>query len=304
MDPSNKIDEWNVETLNGVIETGEGYWLEFKQHLKHDEKEDPVDSKSEWRHKIESEFTAFANAEGGRILFGVTDGGNPVGVPEPEESFNGFFNNLLSDTNPPPTFEVEWVEITDGRFVVIASVEEAETKPVQTSNAGYYVRINESAQPMNRELVQSRFLQTEHQFSARRDLEIQLAHFDEVYYRVFEGYEVDSSDPPHFSHLQTNVLRDVIDRYLRYGLYDEETEQLLRSAQHQIARIEDLEERYNRYVRSDGVAFEYGRRSLATGPKDYQPINQGTREDLKEMVERLHNQVRPLISSTDIKSDA
>lgn len=178
MQRPHEIDDWDIETLKNVIQRGESNWLEFKRCLRHQEAENTDTSKSEWRHKLETEFTAFANAEGGTIIFGVTDDGSPNGIFRPGEDFNGYFNNLLSDVNPPPVIRIRTIRLSNNsnsdRFAVIVHVSKADNKPVQTSRAAYYIRINESAQPMNREMVQTMYLRSEEQFNAKRDLEIQL----------------------------------------------------------------------------------------------------------------------------------
>lgn len=54
------------------------------------------------------------------------------------------------------------------------------------------------------------------------------------------------------------------------------------------------------YSRGETVAFEYGRRAAADSKADYVHINQGTREDLKEVADDLYKQVKALFSSDDL----
>ncbi|RDZ34481.1 hypothetical protein C5B89_18970, partial [Haloferax sp. Atlit-47N] len=148
MQVSSNIESWKIDTVKTLSQRGEGNRLEFKGILKHEATDDSTTSQSEWRHKLETEFTSFANAEGGTILFGITDSGNITGVPVPEERFNGFLNNLLSDVNPQLDLHTTEIPLpTDDeppRVVLVVKVNEADTKPVQTSRASYYIRINES----------------------------------------------------------------------------------------------------------------------------------------------------------------
>lgn len=298
-----EIESWRIDTINDLAQQGEGNRLEFKRILKHEDANDPDTSQSEWRHKLETEFTAFANAEGGTILFGVTDGGKVRGVPEPEERFNGFLNNLLSDINPQPDIRTKEIPLTDDeptRVVLVVQVDEVDAKPVQTSRASYYIRVNESAQPMTRGMVQREFIANEEQFTARQDLELQLEQYASIYKDGFTDTDTASNDPPKFSVIQADGLRDSITRFLRFGTCEPETDLILKKTLRVLDELDSLEERFRLYVRGDMIAFEYGRGELADSSSDYRKINQRARDDLCETATKLYRQIESLADTDDL----
>ncbi|WP_367996103.1 helix-turn-helix domain-containing protein [Haloferax volcanii] len=308
MQVSSNIESWKIDTVKTLSQRGEGNRLEFKGILKHEATDDSTTSQSEWRHKLETEFTAFANAEGGTILFGITDSGNITGVPVPEERFNGFLNNLLSDVNPQLDLHTTEIPLpTDDeppRVVLVVKVNEADTKPVQTSRASYYIRINESAQPMTRGMVQSTFLADEEQFSARRDLELRLEQYAAVYKDRFTDVDAASNSPPNFGEIQADALRDSITRFLRYGAYEPEAELMLKETLRVLDELDSLDERFHLYVRGDMIAFEYGRGEIADSSSDYKKINRRARDDLHQIADTLYHQIEPLADTDDLEFEA
>ncbi|MGB9958889.1 helix-turn-helix domain-containing protein (plasmid) [Haloferax prahovense] len=308
MQVSSNIESWKIDTIKTLAQRGEGNRLEFKGILKHEATDDSTTSQSEWRHKLETEFTAFANAEGGTILFGITDSGKITGVPVPEERFNGFLNNLLSDVNPQLDLHTTEIPLpTDDeppRVVLVVKVNEADTKPVQTSRASYYIRINESAQPMTRGMVQSTFLADEEQFSARRDLELRLEQYAAVYKDRFTDVDAASKSPPNFGEIQADALRDSITRFLRYGAYEPEAELMLKETLRVLDELDSLDERFHLYVRGDMIAFEYGRGEIADSSSDYKEINRRARDDLHQIADTLYHQIEPLADTDDLEFEA
>lgn len=302
MERPQEIDDWDTERIKEMTERGEGTKIEFKGFLRHENRPNKNESKGEWRHMLETEFVAFANAGGGVIIFGVSDSGKPIGVPEPEQGFNGFFNNLLASTDPLLSFHiypVEWYE-DDGteQYAVVVRVEEVENKPVCTSRASYYTRVNESAQPMNRHQVQTTFMRSERAFNARRDLEIRLERFVQLHWRKYENGDQDAHniEPPNFSEVQLDELRDTLHRFQRYVDSNTKTDLILSQISATITDLLGLRERYQAYINGNQIAFEYGRREPADSQNDYRTINKQVREDLHDLLDRLKNEINELKS--------
>ncbi len=88
---------------------------------------------------------AFANGDGGAILFGVEDDGEIVGVGEHERrrSLDRLTNMIRDWVRPLPDFNCETVEL-DGRGVIVINVASGSATPygIGTSerNIAYYVR--------------------------------------------------------------------------------------------------------------------------------------------------------------------
>lgn len=210
----------------------------------------------------------------------------------------------MSDINPrPDTHTTEIPLSTDAgpaRTVLAVHVDEADTKPVQTSRASYYIRINESAQPMTRGMVQTAFLASGEQFTARRDLELQFDQYAAMYKDEFREVDAASNDPPNFSEIQTNALRDSITRFLRYGAYEPETELVLKKTLRVLDELDSLEERFYLYARGEMIAFEYGRGELADSSSDYEKINRRASDDLREIADTLSHQIESLAETDDL----
>ncbi|WP_136718584.1 AlbA family DNA-binding domain-containing protein [Halorientalis salina] len=98
--PSN-VSEWTWDTLESLAESGqaENLYLEYKRHLRYPKK-DSAKSETEWKRNVEREFTAFANASGGIIVFGMTDDGEPAPFEPPAHEISRTVSQLIQNTTP------------------------------------------------------------------------------------------------------------------------------------------------------------------------------------------------------------
>ena len=89
--------------------------------------------------------TAFANGEGGVLLFGVEDDGEMIGVPSNEvRAVIDRLTNVIRDTvRPLPAFRAEIIEAA-GRSIIALAVEPGERLPygvgADSRDVRYYVR--------------------------------------------------------------------------------------------------------------------------------------------------------------------
>lgn len=60
-------------TVNEIPEYDEGKYVEYKDHLIYSEEYDENHTEETWYNKLRHEMVAFANAEGGMMVFGVSD---------------------------------------------------------------------------------------------------------------------------------------------------------------------------------------------------------------------------------------
>ena len=118
----------------GVSLPPEGQRVEYKEAL------DPTDTQD--RLTLVKEIVAFANANGGRIVVGVTNSGVPVGVPaahlpgwDPSK-----IGDLLDSFIDPDHLEVaistSTEQVLDGKMLVTIDVPQFESPPLVLSKDG------------------------------------------------------------------------------------------------------------------------------------------------------------------------
>ncbi|MEN8192114.1 MAG: ATP-binding protein [Bacteroidota bacterium] len=131
-----------------LLEQGENQKLEFKQRFSTFE-------------KIAKEMIAFANTNGGIILFGIGDDSSVYGV----ESEKGE-TELIKETadkycEPPIKYEIDYVDIYE-KDVVVVTIEESSIKPhrikdyknqLDLNTAEVFIRVNDKSLPASKEMI-------------------------------------------------------------------------------------------------------------------------------------------------------
>jgi ATP-dependent DNA helicase RecG len=112
-----------IEELEALIAQGEGQQLEFKRSL------------AELETAVRT-LTAFANTEGGTVLFGVRQSGEIVGVEASQTSKEQLVNKVTSSTDPVLYPSVEFVKV-NGKTVIVVTVAESENKPHLAGGRAY-----------------------------------------------------------------------------------------------------------------------------------------------------------------------
>ena len=133
----------NTETIQSLIDSGEGYNVEFKVR---------VPSKV---RELTEEICAFANADGGYLLIGVDDNGNPVGMPNIDSMqlkiADRIKNNILPSTLGMFDIVTEEIDKVSVVKILISSGLEKPyyiKKQVMSPN-GCFTRVGTSSQPMS-----------------------------------------------------------------------------------------------------------------------------------------------------------
>ena len=122
------------KTFDFVLGKGEDYRVEFKENLS----------------GIEKDIVAFANAEGGRILVGISDDNRIKGI----EINNRLKADLQSITrNCDPPIHIELSEIDN---VLVVSVPESSKKPHRCSQ-GFYLRTGSISQKLTVDEIRELF---------------------------------------------------------------------------------------------------------------------------------------------------
>ena len=133
----------NIDNIQSLIDSGEGYNVEFKVR---------VPSKV---RELTEEICAFANADGGYLLIGVDDNGNPVGMPNIDSMqlkiADRIKNNILPSTLglfDIVTEEIDKVSVV--KILISSGLEKPYyiKKQVMSPN-GCLTRVGTSSQPMS-----------------------------------------------------------------------------------------------------------------------------------------------------------
>lgn len=135
--------EFVVEPMTEVmalVTGGEGATVEFKSVL--------PEPGSKLREKVCQTVAAFANADGGHVLFGVDDDGKVVGIGDidRQESCDTVARFISSIVTPVPGFRVDGVSVDtdagDARFVLVLTVDQGGQPPygVNPAHPRYYIR--------------------------------------------------------------------------------------------------------------------------------------------------------------------
>ncbi len=133
-----------TDELLNIIRQGESKRVEFKVELDRPE-------------RIAEEIVAFANMEGGMILFGVDDGGVVVGL-SPSDRARGLradeeylINITRNNCEPSLLVEVDEINI-DGKSVLVLKVPIGWDKPYRAKhNSRYFIRVGSTKREATRE---------------------------------------------------------------------------------------------------------------------------------------------------------
>jgi predicted HTH transcriptional regulator len=283
-----EVSDWSWETLQSLSDSGqsENLYLEYKEHLRYEDTNQEK-SKKEWKRNIEREFTAFANASGGIIVFGMDDDGQPAPFDPPEHEISRTVSQFIEYTTPLVETDVSsplHVPSESVDTVALAvRVHEATRKPVATSDSAYYVRINDQKQPMNREQIESLFIEADRRQQAVRQLEMEIGRFNEVYEAEFRNRSLTESVPG-FQQLNTESLEEVL-RKNNHLYADENLRGILLGIFEKLRDI-DSQERYYGRVRN-GVTDTFYH-------DDIESFNQDQQRELHDKVHRVHELLRQL----------
>ena len=103
-------------------------------------------------------LAAFANAQGGTVLVGVTDSGRVQGITLGKESLNEWLVQIKSATSPTIIPDLQACEI-NGKTIVAIDVAEFPVKPVSTKGR-YYKRVANTNQALNPNQIADLYMQT------------------------------------------------------------------------------------------------------------------------------------------------
>ena len=124
--------------LKTITAKGEDSRLQFKEDIRN------VDA-------LAAEMVAFSNSEGGRILIGVTDAGNPAGIPREDlERINQLISNAASQHVRSPISPItENIAVAQGRVVIILTIPKGIDKPYFDRKGVIWLKIGSDKRRVN-----------------------------------------------------------------------------------------------------------------------------------------------------------
>lgn len=130
-----------VRDLKNLVSCGESSSLEFKR-------------KASYPEKIVREMIAFANAQGGMLLLGISDNGEISGLKHAEDDSYVVQQSLLKCSPPLPVTET-FIPIGNSRHVIQYHITESLHKPhyfVEGDKKQAYIRVNDQSIKASREV--------------------------------------------------------------------------------------------------------------------------------------------------------
>ncbi len=129
----------NLQELQQRIGQGETLHSEFKAALIH-------------RDKLSASLVAFANTDGGQLIFGIRDKDYEiVGVADPDAIMRQVDNLAYQNCEPPLTIVQETVTTEDGRIVVVVNIPKGDRRPYRTNKGVYYIRTTSGRRQASRQ---------------------------------------------------------------------------------------------------------------------------------------------------------
>lgn len=126
------------EELLKRIEQWENLHTEFKERLIHAD-------------DLAASIVAFANTDGGEILFGVDDRGNIVGIDDFDQISRAIDNVAYNNCQPPVTVIQETIQTEDQKTVLVIHIPKGQQRPYRTTRGVYYIRTSSGRRQASRE---------------------------------------------------------------------------------------------------------------------------------------------------------
>jgi len=139
----------NPTELAARLIKGEDLHTEFKERLIHAD-------------DLAASIIAFANTDGGQMIFGVNDEREITGLGDETDHVFQFIDNIaFNNCEPPVTIVQETVRDQQGRIVVIVNIPKGDHRPYRTNRGVYYVRTTSGRRQASREELLRLFQSTE-----------------------------------------------------------------------------------------------------------------------------------------------
>ncbi|MBD3226262.1 MAG: DeoR family transcriptional regulator [Caldithrix sp.] len=143
-----------------------------------------IEYKKAWRADCLKVVSAFANSDGGKVLIGVDNNGNPVSLKNMEKLLEDIPNSIRHKLGIIP-----FVELTDDKTISISI--QSSSVPV-SYNGKFYIRSGSTLQELQgRELADFLSAKTGHSWDEVIEEQINIQAFDKNVIEKFKKYAVD-----------------------------------------------------------------------------------------------------------------
>ena len=89
---------------------------------------------------IAAALVAFANTDGGQLIFGVGKNRAIAGVDDPDRLMQRVDQIAYNNCEPPLTVLQETIRTEEGRVVVVVNVPKGDQRPYRTGRGDYFIR--------------------------------------------------------------------------------------------------------------------------------------------------------------------
>jgi predicted HTH transcriptional regulator len=113
---SKNFERPDLRNLKLLVRQGEGQQLEFKLKSNHPD-------------KIMKEVVAFANSDGGKLIIGVADNKELIGLKYPDEDEYIISNSIEKYIHPEVDYALEKVRLDNDKEILIYDIFASENKP-------------------------------------------------------------------------------------------------------------------------------------------------------------------------------
>ena len=135
------------------ILNGEDSYTQFKEQI--------ISAKD-----LSKEFVAFSNAEGGIIIFGVTDNGEIIGIDKAETKKIGqLVGNCANENVKPPIHPLTENKTVEDKKIIIVTVNKGTNKPYATSSGSYYTKSSSDKKKISQDELRRLFAESKKLFA-------------------------------------------------------------------------------------------------------------------------------------------
>jgi len=128
----------NQTELYSRIQDWENIHTEFKEKSIHSD-------------DLSASIVAFANTDGGQIIFGVDNNKQIIGIDDTDQLMRFVDNIAFNNCEPPITVVQETVNIKSDQVIVIVNVPKGDQRPYRTNRGVYFVRTTSGRRQASRE---------------------------------------------------------------------------------------------------------------------------------------------------------
>ncbi len=171
-----------------------------------------IELKTSFQKEVIETIVAFANAKGGKIIIGVDDSAEIIGVELQKETIQSWINQIKQNTSPSIIPDIDIFEIKNKKIVQI-DIKEFPVKPISYKNR-YYVRKANSNHIMNFQEVANEYLKTKNSSwdyyidTQQKFSDISLEKVEKFIHRIETNYDRSFDDTPMHVLYKYDLVRD------------------------------------------------------------------------------------------------